>query len=241
MKSHLLFLAIFIQLTSVHAQIISTTTVPSQKKNKSRDSASIIYLDFQRFNTHPNLSQNTAFITVPLGERANEASLKVWSYQFGLCSPLTKHLYFDGGLALVQTGEQYAWNSSLTDSSYQYTTKYRYFGMPLQVKYQTGKDFVYFVGAGIIPQLFQSYEQSVTWTDSLGNAGKQTFTDESMCQSFVLSAMISTGLQLHFKSNYGLRFSVYYRHQLTNSYGPYQYFKHFSSGLGGGIALTRKL
>ena len=191
-------------------------------------------------NTTPLLTQNTSFLTVPLGERANESSLKVWSYQLGLCSPLTKKLSFDGGLAMIQTGEQYAWSSTVTDSSYTYTTKYRYFGMPLQIKYQTGKDFVFFIGAGVMPQLFQSYQQEIAWTDSLGNAGKETLNDESMCQSFVISAIASTGLQLHFKSNYGLRFSLNYRYQLTNTYGPYQYFKHYSTGIGAGVALTRK-
>jgi len=240
MKSRLLFLVLFLQW-SVQAQIISSTTEATSKKNKTRDSSSIFYADFQRFNTHPNLSQNTSFLTVPLGERANETALKLWSYQFGLCSPISKHLSFDGGLAIIQTGEQYSWKSTATDSSYAYATKYRYFGMPLQVKYQTGKDLVFFIGAGVIPQLFQSYEQAINWTDSLGNAGKKTLNDESMCQSFVLSAVASTGIQLHFKSSYGLRFSLNYRYQLTNSYGPYQYFKHYSSGIGGGIALTRKL
>lgn len=240
MKSLLLFLVLFLQC-SVQAQIISTSTETNSTKNKSRDSSSIFYVDFQRFNSQPNLAQNTDFLSIPLGERANETALKVWSYQFGLCSPISKHLSFDGGLSIIQTGEQYSWESNSTDSSYGYATKYRYFGMPLQVKYQTGKDLVFFLGAGVIPQLFQSYEQAINWTDSLGNAGKKTLNDESMCQSFVLSAVASTGLQLHFKSNYGLRFSLYYRYQLTNSYGPYQYFKHYSSGIGGGIALTRKL
>lgn len=239
MKSLLLFLVIFIHWC-VQAQIISTSTNPSSKKNKSRDSTSIVYFDFQQLNTRPTLTQNTAFLTVPLGERANETALKVWSYQVGLCSPISKSLSFDGGLAMIQTGEQYSWNSTTTDSSYNYTTKYRFFGMPLQLKYQTGKDFVFFIGAGVVPQLFQSYQQAISWTDSLGNAGKKTLNDESMCQSFVLSALASTGIQLHFKSNYGLRFSFYYRYQFTNTYGPYQYFKHYSTGIGGGVALTRK-
>jgi hypothetical protein len=239
MKTLQLFLILLIY-SSACAQIISTNTSPTPKKNKSKDSSSLFYVDFQRMTTTPLLTQNTSFLSVPLGERANETSLKVWSYQIGLCSPLTKHLSFDGGLAMIQTGEQYAWNSTTTDSSFLYTTKYRYFGMPLQVKYQTGKDVVFFIGAGVMPQLFQSYQQEIAWTDSLGNAGKKTLNDESMCQSFVLSAVASTGIQLHFKSNYGLRFSLNYRYQLTNSYGPYQYFKHFSSGIGGGIALTRK-
>jgi hypothetical protein len=225
---------------SAQAQIISTKTTPSKQKNKNGDSSTLFYVDFQRMNTTPQLTQNTSFLTVPLGERANESTLKVWSYQFGLCSPLTKNLSFDGGLAMIQTGEQYAWSSTTTDSSYRYTTKYRYFGMPLQVKYQTGRDIVFFMGAGVMPQLFQSYHQDIAWTDSLGNAGKKSLNDESMCQSFVLTAIASTGVQLHFKSNYGLRFSLNYRYQLTNSYGPYQYFKHFSTGIGGGVALTRK-
>lgn len=239
MKSLLLFFALFIELAA-QAQIISTTTVSTPKKNKSRDSSSLVYFDFQKLTTRPTLTQNTAFLSVPLGERANETALKVWSYQVGICSPISKSLSFDGGLAMIQTGEQYSWNSTTTDSSYSYTTKYRYFGMPLQLKYQTGKDFVFFIGAGVIPQLFQSYQQAISWTDSLGNAGKKSLNDETMCQSFVLSALASTGIQLHFKSNYGLRFSFYYRYQLTNTYGPYQYFKHYSTGIGGGVALTRK-
>lgn len=191
--------------------------------------------------TSPNVTQNTDFLSTPLGERAYETALKVWSFQFGIVAPISRHFAFDGGLALIQNGEQYQWNASSTDSSYDYTTKYRYFGMPIQLKYQTGKDFVFFVGAGLTPQLFQSYEQNIHWTDSLNNNSKLTLTDETMCQSFVLSATGSTGIHVHFKSNYGLRISLNYRYQLTNSYGPYQDYKHFSSGLGGGIALTRKL
>jgi hypothetical protein len=239
MKLLQLFLAQFL-FWSAQAQIISTSTSPTKKNNKSADSSSVLYVDFQRMNTTPHLAQNSSFLAIPLGERANETSLKVWSYQFGICSPISRKLSFDGGLAMIQTGEQYAWNSSTTDSSYRYTTKYRYFGMPLQLKYQTGKDLVFFIGAGVMPQLFQSYKQEIAWTDSLGNAGKKSVNDESLCQSFVLSALATTGIQLHFKSNYGLRFSLNYRYQLTNSYGPYQYFKHFSTGIGGGVALTRK-
>jgi hypothetical protein len=238
MKLLQLFIVIFLY-SSMEAQIISTNASP-QKKNKDKDSASVLYMDFQRLNTTPHLTQNTAFLTVPLGERANETTLKVWSYQLGLCSPIARNLSFDGGLAMIQTGEKYDWNSTTTDSSYRYTTKYRYFGMPLQLKFQTGKDIVFFMGVGAMPQLFQSYKQEIAWADSLGNAGSKMLEDKSMCQSFVLSALASTGVQLHFKSNYGLRFSLNYRYQLTNTYGPYQYFKHFSTGIGGGVALTRK-
>lgn len=225
---------------SITAQIISNGEEISQKKKAVKDSSSVLYMDFQRFETKPHLSENSAFLSIPLGERAKETSLKVWSYQLGLVSPLSKHLYFDGGLSFIQNGEQYQWNSTETDSSYDYTTKYRYFGMPIQLKYQTGKNVVFFMGAGLAPQLFQSYEQKIHWTDSLNNNSNKTINDESMCQSFVLSAIGSTGIQLHFNSNYGLRVSVYYRHQLTNTYGPYQDYKHFSTGFGGGIALTRK-
>ena len=225
---------------SVSSQIVTNNPQQDSGKQKKKDSLSTLYLDFQQLRTSPNLLQNTDFLTIPLGERANETPLKVWSFQAGICAPITKHFSIDGGLAWMQNGEQYNWTSNSTDSSYAYTTKYRYFGMPLQLKYQTGKDFVFFVGAGLSPQLFQSYQQDIRWTDSLGNASKQSLKDENMCETFVLSAIASTGIQIHFKSNYGLRLSVQYRHQLSNGYGPYQYFKYFSTGIGGGIALTRK-
>lgn len=226
---------------TLSAQIVTSSEQKSEKKKPTKDSASVLYMDFQKFSTSPHLGQNSDFLMKPLGERANETSLKLWSYQFGIVAPITPHLSFDGGLALIQNGEQYQWNSTVTDSSYDYTTKYRYFGMPIQVKYQTGKQVVFFIGAGFTPQLFQSYEQKIHWTDSLKNNSNLSIKDESMCQSFVLSATGSTGIQVHFNGGYGLRFSVYYRYQLTNTYGPYQDYTHFSTGFGGGIALTRKL
>ncbi len=237
----LLILFFFFLTWNVSAQLITNVSENNHKSKSSKDTASLIYLDFQRYLTSPHVTQNTDFLTIPLGERANETALKTWSFQFGIIAPISRHLFFDGGLALIQNGEQYQWNATTTDSSYDYTTKYRYFGMPIQLKYQTGKDFVFFVGAGLTPQLFQSYEQKIHWTDSLNNNSKLSLTDETMCQSFVLSATGSAGIQVHFKSNYGLRLSVNYRYQLTNSYGPYQDYKHFSTGLGGAIALTRKL
>ena len=240
MKKHLFLFLVFLS-SSLSAQIITSAAPSKEKKKPSKDSSSVLYMDFQRINTTPRLEQNPDFLNKPLGERAYETSLKLWSYQFGIVAPISRHLSFDGGLALIQNGEQYQWNSTSTDSSYDYTTKYRYFGMPIQLKYQTGKNVVFFIGAGLTPQLFQSYEQKIHWTDSLKNNSNLTVKDESMCQSFVLSATGSTGIQVHFNSNYGLRLSFYFRYQLTNSYGPYQDYKHFSTGLGGGIAFTRKL
>ncbi|MFZ9586703.1 MAG: hypothetical protein ACO29U_03820 [Crocinitomicaceae bacterium] len=225
---------------AIHAQLV-TSTPENSSKTKNGEHSSLIYMDFQQMTTSPKLSQNTDFLTIPLGERANEQALKSWSYQFGMCTPLSKHLIIDGGLAFIQNGEQYTWTSNSTDSSFAYQTKYRYFGMPIQLKFETGKDVSFFVGAGLSPQLFQSYQQDIQWKDSLGNASKLTLNDEKMCETFVLSALASTGINVHFKSNYGLRLSLYYRYQLTNAYGPYQYFKYFSSGIGGGIALTRRL
>ncbi len=237
----LIILFFFFLPWNISAQLITNAPENNKKTKASKDTASLIYLDFQRYMTSPHVTQNTDFLNIPLGERANETALKAWSFQFGVVAPISRHLAFDGGLALIQNGEQYQWNSTSTDSSYDYTTKYRYFGMPIQLKYQTGKDLVFFVGAGLTPQLFQSYEQKIHWTDSLKNNSNLTLTDETMCQSFVLSATGSAGIQVHFKSNYGLRLSLNYRYQLTNSYGPYQDYKHFSTGIGGGIALTRKL
>ncbi|MEY4658501.1 MAG: hypothetical protein RJB36_267, partial [Bacteroidota bacterium] len=76
---------------AIHAQLV-TSTSENPSKTKNGEHSSLIYMDFQQMTTSPKLSQNTDFLTIPLGERANEQALKSWSYQFGICTPLSKHL-----------------------------------------------------------------------------------------------------------------------------------------------------
>jgi len=100
------------------------------KKSNDKDSSSSVYLEAGIFSVNRSLESNSAFLNKPLGERANETKINLWSYSIGMVVPISKHFVFDGGLSFIQNGEQYAWESSTGDSSFNYQTKYRYIGMP---------------------------------------------------------------------------------------------------------------
>jgi hypothetical protein len=215
----------------------------SDEKNKSteKDSTSSVYLEAGIFSVNRTLESNPDFLNKALGERVNETKINLWSYSIGMVAPISKHFVFDGGLSFIQNGEQYAWKSATSDSSFNYETKYRYIGMPLQVKFQTGKNFQFFIGGGLIPQMQVAYLQTQNWTDSLGGMDDAKIKTYSNLNSFVLSAVGSAGIVLNFQNKFGLRLSAQYRRQLTDSYTKYNGYLHKTSAIGFTFGLTRKL
>lgn len=220
------------------AQLIGNNEKTTSSHN---DTSTLIYFDAGYFSVNRTLEPNPDFLNKPLGERANETKTNLWSHSLGITSPIKKNIFFEGGLSFIQNGEQYAWKSETTDSTYNYTTKYRYLGMPLQLKYQYGKNIKFFISAGIQSQLFFGYNQNQNWTDSLGNRSEATVKQFNNVNSFVLSAIGSLGFAVNFQKNIGLRFSANYRKQLTNSYGEYNGYVHRANALGFSIGITRKL
>ena len=236
MNKTTLFFLFIVNLT--FAQLIGNK---DEMTSKYKDTSTTIYLDAGYFSIERTLASNHNFLNKPLGERANEIKSNLWSHSFGLVSPIKRNIFFEGGLSLIQNGEQYNWMSNSTDSTFNYTTKYRYLGMPLQVKFQSGRKISYFIGAGIQPQLYFGYRQNQTWTDSLGNAGDLTIKQLNNVNSFVISAIGSIGISLNFQNNVGIRFAANYRKQLTNSYSEYNGYIHKTSAIGFTIGLTRNI
>lgn len=217
------------------------TVSEEKKKSTEKDSSSSVYLDAGVFSVNRTLESNPEFLNKALGERANETKINLWSYSIGMVAPISKQFVFDGGLSFIQNGEQYAWQSSTSDSSFNYETKYRYIAMPLQVKFLTGKNFQFFIGGGIIPQMQVAYLQTQNWTDSLGGQDEAKIKTYSNLNSFVLSAVGSAGIVLNFQNKFGLRLSAQYRRQLTDSYTKYNGYLHKTSAIGFTFGLTRKL
>ncbi len=221
------------------SQLVSISE--EKKKSNDNDSSSSVYLEAGIFSVNRTLESNPEFLNKPIGERANETKINLWSYSIGVAAPISKNFVFDGGLSFIQNGEQYAWQSSTSDSSFNYETKYRYIGMPLQVKFQTGKNFQFFIGGGLIPQMQVAYLQTQNWTDSLGGQDDAKIKTYSNLNSFVLTAVGSAGIVLNFQNKFGLRLSAQYRRQLTDSYTKYNGYLHNTSAIGFTFGLTRKL
>lgn len=215
----------------------------SDKKQKSDSQVtnSSIYLEAGIFSVNPTLKSNPDFLNKALGERASETKTNLWSYSLGMVAPISKHFFFDGGLSFIQNGEQYSWVSNTTDSSFNYRSKYRYIGMPLQIKFESGKNFKFFLGGGLIPQMQVDFLQTQNWSDSLGGKYVAKIKNYNNLSSFVLSAVATAGIVVNMQNNFGLRLTVQYRHQLTDSYSRYNGYLHKTSAIGLTFGLTRKL
>jgi len=215
---------------------IQTKKVP---KEIAKDTATRFYIEASFANTFRSLESNPDFLNEPLGERANESKLGIWSYSLGLTAPVSKHVYFDGALSILRNGEQYSWNSTVNDSSFIYQTKYNYFALPLQLKLQGGKNLKYFIGSGIAPQMYLSYRQDQKWTEAIGKKRNDKITVNNSINSFAFSWISCAGIELSFADYYGLRLSASYRQQLTNTYTKYYGFIQKANAISFNFAITR--
>ena len=220
-------------------QIIGNN-ISSIKKLKN-DTSSCFYFEAIRFNSDRILTVNSKFLNKPLGERAFETSYVRWGFTLGISVPLSKVLYFDGGISYLQNGEQYSWESLENDSSFSYQTSYSYISMPLQLKIQGGLRLKYFLASGLQPQLFQSYRQNQQWTNDVNTKYSATLKYNSDLNSFLISWITTAGLALEISKLYGIRISAQYRNQLNSSYLKTGDYIHKANGLGFAFGLTRKL
>ena len=211
-----------------------------QRKKTIKDTSSRFYVEASFANSFRSLESNVDFLNKPLGERANESKLGIWSYSLGMTTPLSNHVYFDGALSLLRNGEQYSWKSNTSDSTFNYQSKYNYIALPLQIKLQGGKNLKYFVGGGLIPQINFSYKQTQQWTDSLGAKGDETIKVNNEINSFAFSWVVSAGLELQFENNFGLRLSASYRNQISNTYIEFSDYIQKANAIGVNIGITRK-
>ena len=173
----------------------------------------------------------------PLGKRADETPLTLPSYTLGISIPLTKWLKINTGLSMLQNGEAYNWYSSVDDSSYSYTSVFRYVSMPIALSAAYGKKLKLHVGLGIIPGIFTSYKKSEAWTDEDGTNSSEETTIQDDLNSFSIAAQATMGFEYFFKS-FSIRVSYIYRRQLNNTYNEFEDYIHRSIASGGQIAFT---
>ena len=218
-----------------HSQLISTT---SKKVSKlSFDSTTNIFFNVDVVSCFRELVPNASHLNTPLGKRADETPLTLPSYTLGISIPLTKWLKINTGLSMLQNGEAYNWYSSVDDSSYSYTSVFRYVSMPIALSAAYGKKLKLHVGLGIIPGIFTSYKKSEAWTDEDGTNSSEETTIQDDLNSFSIAAQATMGFEYFFKS-FSIRVSYIYRRQLNNTYNEFEDYIHRSIASGGQIAFT---
>jgi len=238
--------ACFFMHVTLNAQIeISKETEKKKKVEKPKkeiDNGTEIFFISNWSSTNRKLQENQkkdGLYGKPLGERANENKLNIWSFGIGMRNRIGTYLSWEGGLSYMRNGESYLFEG--VDTSYQYQTTYSYICMPVKIMYTYGDKVKLLAGGGVVPQMFLKYRQDREWTTALNATEKKTEKTSSGYNSFVVSAVLNIGVQLNMGKRTSLLFMPEYRFQLSSSYEKIDPYVHFGRAIGFNMGLTYQL
>lgn len=254
MKGFILLFAVLFLKTVSFSQILigeptndgKTTAKRKEKKVdsettklKKEPSGTSLYFVTNWSSSYRTLKENGDLFGDSLGERANEKNLNTWSFGFGFQNDLTEHLMWDGGISYLRNGESYSFEA--TDTAFAYQTTYSYISMPLRINYIIGKDFKFYAGAGLIPQMFLGYKQERQWTRSDNTEESETIKLKSGYNPFVISGVVNIGMMMNFNNGWSLLVSPEARIQLNSSYMNQDAYIHKGRSYGVTFGLVRHL
>lgn len=201
-----------------------------------------VYLGAGRMNSFRSLTPSAAPFGKELGYRSEEKAVKVWNFEGGYMAQIHPHIVLDAGLSFAKFGESYAFESSSTDSSYNYTNTYTNIAIPLQVYGTVGSDFQLYAGGGLQPQLLQAFKTDLSVGDSLGNVTDVTTNYLENGASFSLCFRATAGIYWKLQKNIGIYLNYSYTQGLTNTYADQEAYVHKvrSYGLRYGIVYRLK-
>jgi hypothetical protein len=153
------------------------------------------YLGAGRVYANRTLESNKSPFGAPLGTRADETGLKTWSFQAGVRNRVSTYFSYDVGFAFDRAGESYDFDDPESDSMFSYTSRYSYFAMPIQGLFTYGKDFRFFVGGGLQPQLIAGYRQEQEWKTTLGSSQNATVKGTEGFNEFGMGVLATCGVQ----------------------------------------------
>lgn len=250
MNRFLILSFFFISLTSFSQIQVGgdTKEEKSEKKEKAEkpaeekksDDATEVFLNLNWSKTNRRLETNKNIFGDSIGPRENEVGINTWSVGMGIRTKINHFLLFEGGISYLQNGEKYDYQG--TDTSYSYTNKYNYIGMPLKLYYYIEKNgFRFQIGVGGIPQMALKFSQESRSTNSEGTEETASIKTKVGVNSFVFSAVANIGVQYEFMPTWSVYLSPEYRVQLNSSYLTSNKFKHFGNALGLSFGLVKSL
>lgn len=210
------------------------------KKEKQSDEATEVFLGANWSKTNRRLETNKNIFGDSIGERENEIGINTWSGSIGIRTKINQFLLFEGGISYLQNGEKYDFQG--TDTSFSYTNKYNFIGMPLKLYYYYEKNnFRFQVGVGGIPQMALKFSQETRSMNSEGAEETSSIKTKVGVNSFVFSAVANIGFQYEFMPTWSVYLLPEYRVQLNSSYLNSNKFKHYGNALGVSFGLVKAL
>ncbi len=250
-----LFLLIFLTVSNAFGQIVIEEKPNPEKteekkeselfgtanRNNDRDVDSVtrLYFNSNWSKSYRELVPNGDLFGEDLGKRADEVSANFWSFGVGLRNRLGKHFELEVGLGYMRNGERYSF--TLSDTNYNYTTRYNFISMPIVAYYTYGSGIKFLAGAGFVPQLFMSQVQNTTWKTTNNTPGEtdvKTKSGTNEFASFTSSILFRVGIELKYSNYWALYLIPEYRQQVSSTYGKTSPYTHRANAFGFNLGLT---
>lgn len=160
-------------------------------------------------------------------------------FNAGLIMKLTPHVHLDIGFSYFTNGEKYAYQDSLTDSTYNYQNTYRQLALPVKLRYSYGQKWQVFAFAGAAPMNIVNIFYQSDYTTATGEkVVRDPQVQKDGFATFNLMALAGFGIQYNVRH---LGFTLYpeYRRHLLNTYSTKTIsMDHKMYGIGVNAALV---
>ena len=215
----------------IFCQIQSGTNEPVEKKDKKKEKKEKVKTEFNEDSlsginyyftglgmwTYRNFEDQSVYGVYKT--RVDEKPTYRGGMNLGVIVPLNDFVSMDIGVTYFGTGEKYGYKDSLGgDSTYNYVRRYLQLGVPLRLRFTTGKKFQGFMYAGLTPLNVMQIRYDANYTTS---KGEFIDPDEQKIKNdfSTFNLMVSMGAGVRYNIKYiGFTYSVEYRRNLLNTY-----------------------
>lgn len=212
------------------------------KPQREMDNNTSLHFHFNRSRTFRSLTPNDGIFGDSLGKRGDEEAIKSWAFALRFQTVIAKGFEFGAGLGYQSNGEKYLYQGN--DSSFTYTTVYRYISMPLILSYHVGDEFRVTGYAGIVPAAFVSSKRNQTSVNEKNTSiSSDTLikTGSSDYNSFVVSGVIGAYASLKYSKYWSIYVGPEYRFQMNSTYSKYNPYIHKARAFGVSFGLIYQL
>lgn len=179
-----------------------------------------VYIGISPGQSYRQLYPAKTIFSRPIEHENSEKPIFSMRVSAGMQVTIFKHLMLDFGFTYMHQGESYSFKDQGTDSTMDYTNKYRYIGVPLTANGIFGNDRIrFYFGAGIIPMMLVNQYEYIRYTTEEGTISEtsRSFRDTRFNQ-FNIQAIGKLGMQVNLTKHLGFYLAPEFRLNLMNTF-----------------------
>ena len=209
--------------------------IKNKKKQPLQVTGRNVFLGMSIGQSYRTIKPSETIFGKEVGPKAQEKPILSMRYQAGMQIVLFKNFMVDFGFTYTVQGEQYSYADDSSDSTYSYTNKYRYIGVPITVNGIFGGKWVrFYFGAGLTPLMFINQYEKLRYSTETGVVTDQENTiKDTRYNQFNLMAIGRIGVQVNFSKHVGFYLAPEFRYNILNTFE--KQYKHIHHQMAWGI------